>query len=106
VAAMLAFLAGTPFALLDSRNFLEALRFDSEHLMAGHGMKLARGWSYHIYFSLWYGLGPPLLIAGIAGMVLVAMQSWRKALFLCAFPVVYYALVGRGFTVFVRYIDP
>jgi hypothetical protein len=106
VAAALAFLAGTPFALLDARHFIEGVRFDSDHFMAGHGMKLERGWFYHLYFSLWYGLGPPLLMAAVVGMLLMGMQVWRKALLVCTFPVLYYLIVGRGFTVFARYIDP
>jgi 4-amino-4-deoxy-L-arabinose transferase-like glycosyltransferase len=106
VAAGLAFLAGTPFAILDARHFIEGLQFDSEHLMTGHGMKLERGWIYHLYFSLWYGLGPPLLMAGVVGMFLIIVRSWKKAVVLCTFPLLYYLLVGRGYTVFARYVDP
>jgi hypothetical protein len=105
-AAALAFLAGTPFALLDAPHFIEGLQFDSSHLMGGHGVELGRGWSYHLMFSRWYGLGPPLLIAGVVGMFLLAVRSWRKAVLLCTFPVLYYVLVGRGLTVFVRYVTP
>jgi hypothetical protein len=67
---------------------------------------LGRGWIYHLTFSLWYGLGAPLLIAGLAGIVVLTIVSWRKAIVVCAFPLIYYFVVGRGYTVFVRYVTP
>jgi len=106
IVSVLAFLAGTPFAVLDFPNFIEGLRFNSEHLMAGHGPMLGRGWWYHLTFSLRYGLGLPLLIASIAGIVLLFVRSWRLAALVCTFPLVYYLIVGRGLTVFVRYVTP
>jgi 4-amino-4-deoxy-L-arabinose transferase-like glycosyltransferase len=105
-ACALAFLAGTPFSLLDASHFIEGLKFDNTHLLGGHGVLLGRGWSYHLIFSLWFGLGPPLLIAGVVGMFLLTVRSWRKAVLVCTFPVLYYLLVGRGTTVFVRYVTP
>ena len=105
-AALIAFLCGTPYAILDAPHFLEGLQFDFSHLMEGHGIVLGRGWWYHLTFSLWYGLGAPLLIAGLGGMALLAATSWKKAVMILTFPVLYYVTVGRGFTVFVRYITP
>src|SRR6185436_13260639 len=67
IVAALAFVAGTPYSILDYRNFLEGLRFDSVHLMAGDGEMVGRGWIYHLMFSLRYGLGTPLLIAALGG---------------------------------------
>jgi len=105
-ASVVAFICGTPFAILDARHFLEGLRFDASHLVEGHGIVLGRGWIYHLTFSLWYGLGAPLLIAGLAGIGVLAITSWRKAIVVCAFPLLYYFVVGRGYTVFVRYMTP
>jgi hypothetical protein len=105
-AAALAFVAGTPYSVLDFQNFLEGLRFDSTHLMAGHGEILGRGWIYHVLFSLRYGIGAPMLVAAIAGIVVLAIRSWRTAVLVCTFPIIYYLLVGRGYTVFVRYVTP
>lgn len=106
VAAALAFVAGTPFSVLDARSFLEGLQFDSVHLMAGHGALLGRGWIYHAAFSLRYGMGAPMFLAAIAGMAVLAVRSWRTAVLVCTFPILYYLLVGRGYTVFVRYVTP
>jgi hypothetical protein len=105
-AALLGFVAGTPFAVLAYPAFIEGLRFNSHHLATGHGIQLGYGWIYHAMFSLRYGLGTPLLIAAVAGIPILAALSWRKAALVCTFPVLYYLLLGRGTTVFVRYMIP
>lgn len=105
-AALLGFVAGTPFSVLAYPAFIEGLRFNSQHLATGHGIQLGHGWIYHAMFSLRYGLGAPLLIAGIAGIPILAARSWRTAALVCTFPVLYYLLLGRGTTVFVRYMTP
>jgi Dolichyl-phosphate-mannose-protein mannosyltransferase len=105
-AALLAFIAATPFSIIDYQAFFDGLRFDSQHLSEGHGVVLGRGWFYHLSFSLRYGLGTPLLMASVAGMPILAVRAWRKAAVLCAFPILYYLILGRGYTVFVRYMIP
>jgi hypothetical protein len=103
---LLGFVAGTPFAVLAYPAFVEGLRFESHHLVTGHGIELGYGWVHHLMFSLRYGLGAPMLIASIAGIPILAARSWRKAALVCTFPVLYYLLLGRGTTVFVRYMIP
>jgi 4-amino-4-deoxy-L-arabinose transferase-like glycosyltransferase len=46
----------------------------------GHDLFFARSWWYHLRFSLWYGVGGPLLIASLAGAALLALTTWPKAL--------------------------
>jgi len=106
VVAALAFVAGTPFSVLDFREFLEGLRFDQSHLLTGHGIDLGRGWTYHWAFTLRYGVGIPLVLAAIAGIAVLWRRSWREAIVIAAFPVIYYAITGRGYTVFARYLVP
>jgi hypothetical protein len=98
--------AGTPFAVIDRTHFVEALQFDAHHLETGHGIDLGIGLLYHVRFSLWYGLGWPMLLTSIGGMVIMPMLGWRKAALVLAFPIVYYTAVGSGHTVFVRYVTP
>jgi len=105
-SALVAFLAGTPYALLDAPHFLEGFRFDINHLGQGHQVILGPGWIYHLKYSLWYGLGAPLLISGLAGMGLLMARFRKQAALICAFPFLYYAIAGRGLTVFVRYMTP
>jgi len=106
LALLLAFLAGTPFALVDRAKFVEDVLFEINHASRGHLINLGIGWWYHLRFSLFYGLGWPLLLAALAGMLVVARISLRKAAVLLSFPLAYYALVGKGYTVFVRYALP
>jgi 4-amino-4-deoxy-L-arabinose transferase-like glycosyltransferase len=103
--AALAFLAGTPYALLDHRTFVAAVNGVRNHLGGGH-VVMARGWSYHATFTLRYGLGVPMLAAaGVGAGWLIARQPRTAALAL-AFPVPYYVVLGSGLTVFVRYMVP
>src|SRR5262245_24286680 len=106
MTTLVVFLCASPFVVIDWPHFSEALRFDFDVLGKGHGMALERGWVHHLTFSLWYGLGAPLLIAGLAGIPLLFAISWRRAVLLCTFPLLFYFVVGRGQSVFVRYSVP
>jgi len=106
VLAVAAFFAGTPYALIDRASFFASLASVSAHLRAGHAAMAGPGWIIHLSYSLRYGLGLPLLIAGIAGLVLYVGHDWRYGLLFSAFPVAYYALIGSGQTAFARYIIP
>ena len=106
LVCVVVFLLGTPFAVLDAPSFIQDVRYESAHLRWGHGVDLGRGWWRHPTFSLWYGLGPPLLLTAIAGAALLSIRSSRRALVLLAFPALYFALAGSGRTVFLRYALP
>lgn len=106
-AAMIAgFLAGTPYALLARERFLADVSGEAAHLAAGHGVALDVGWRHHFLVTLWHGVTWPLLFAGILGMGLMAWRQPRRAALLLAFPLAYYAVAGRGQTVFARYMIP
>jgi len=98
----------TPYVLLDFGKF----RADMAALAALHtaGMTppdlLGIGWVYHLTFSLRYGLGLPLLVAGLAGAVWLTVRRLRVALILLSFPIAYYIVAGSGYTVYVRYMLP
>jgi len=106
-AVLLTFLAGTPFALLDSRTFITDFLSESQHLDHGHmDIILGRGWWYHPGFTLLHGMGLPLLLASTAGCVGLFFRDWRRSLALFCFPLLYFAFAGKGHTVFVRYMLP
>ncbi len=102
----LAFLAGTPYAILDSAGFWRDVTAEAAHLSAGHSVMLGVGWMYHARVTLRYGLTLPLLAAGAAGAVLLAVRRPASAALLLAFPAAYYIVAGRGYTVFARYMIP
>ena len=103
----LAFLAGTPYAVLDYPKFIFDLRYNFQHLSEGHaGLTLGRGWIYHLTHSLPYGLGPTAIVFAIAGVIPMTRMAPRHAIVLGSFCLGLYASVGSGFTVFFRYVLP
>lgn len=101
------FLVGTPHAVLDYATFSRDLAFDFEHLAEGHrGIELGRGWIYHATHSLPYGLGIPLYVAALAGIVPLVRYYRPQAGVLLAFGASYYYAIGSGYTVFFRYMLP
>jgi hypothetical protein len=103
---ILAFLCTSPYSLLDFRHFRADVMSDALHLTQGHGIDLGRGWIYHATTTLRYGLGIPILAAGVGGMVLLITRNTRLGAFVALFPVSYYVVLGSGYTVFTRHMIP
>jgi 4-amino-4-deoxy-L-arabinose transferase-like glycosyltransferase len=106
VAAVAAFAAGTPYALLDASRFAAAVREVAGHLRRGHMALAGYAWQIHLTSSLRYGLGLPMLVAGIGGMGLFVCRRPRDGVLFLLCPVVYFALIGSGQGAFARYILP
>jgi Dolichyl-phosphate-mannose-protein mannosyltransferase len=104
--AAVAFVAGTPYALLDLPAFAKALAEVAAHLQGGQAALAGYGWEVHLTTSLRHGLGLPMLVAGLAGLMLYCWRDRRRALLFALFPVVYFAIVGAGLTTFARYVIP
>ncbi len=100
-----AFLAGTPFALLEAARIRSDFAREVRAVWA-FGYPLPSGWIYHLTCSLRYGLGLPLLGASLAGCFILFFRDWRKASLFLSFPLLYYALMGKGNRDFVRYAIP
>ena len=103
---VIVFLIVCPGAVLLHEQFLADAVYQSHHLAEGHGADLGTGLIYHLTTSLRYGLGLPVLAAGLAGLLWLVFRDWRDAVLVASFPVIYYALAGSGRTVFVRYMLP
>jgi hypothetical protein len=101
-----AFLCTSPYTLIEFSRFWADFSSDVLHLSGGHGIDLGRGWIYHATTTLRYGVGLPLLVAGVAGLVLLLVRDWRKGTLVALFPVSYYVLLGGGYTVFARHMIP
>lgn len=106
-SAAVGFFAGTPFALFDRNEFLTHTQSESRHLLEwGRSVPLGIGWVYHAIVTLPQGVGWPLFVVGVAGIVWALAAQPRLAAIIFSFPLVYYAVAGRGYTVFVRYMIP
>ncbi|HEY2434754.1 MAG TPA: glycosyltransferase family 39 protein [Vicinamibacterales bacterium] len=111
LAAILGFLAGTPYAALDAPAFLAGTRALHDHLASGHvhdGQQLAIGSPLRAYaFDLLpAAVGWPVVIVAAAGFVLLLVRQRREAVALVSFPVAYLAAASTGSTVFARYALP
>ena len=80
-----AFLVVCPYAVLDYRQFIADIQFNARHLAEGHGADLGRGWVYHLTTTLRYGLGSPLLVAGVLGLPLMMWREGRKGVLVALF---------------------
>jgi hypothetical protein len=106
-AAFGGFFLATPYALLSREEFLRDVRFETWHLMNAHRRIVVDvGWRHHALVNLPLGVGWTLLAAGVAGMVWSVVRTPRQAAIIFAFPLIYYAVAGRGQTVFFRYMVP
>ena len=103
------FLLGTPFSLLDFPTFMSDFLYEVRHINSESGqfgIFLGRGWWYHLRFSLFLGMGWSLFYASLAGILILIKSDIKKATILCAFPLSYYTVIGKGYTVFLRYTIP
>jgi hypothetical protein len=105
-AFALGFVAGTPYAVLDSSAFREGVSAQVVRLTEGHGIRIERVWQRHLTFSLLHGVGWPVLVSGLAGIAWMAAADWRKWAIVFSFPLAYFAVVGNGHTAFIRYVTP
>lgn len=101
-----AFVAGTPYAAIDFPAFVTAMQEITAHLQGGHAAVAGPAWVTHVTISLRYGLGLPLLVTAVAGVLLYVLRDWREGILFAIFPIVYFAVVGAGQTAFARYILP
>jgi hypothetical protein len=107
ISFALAFAIGVPFVVLDRGPFLDAMHELAHALRVGDvRMDLGNGWLYHLTFSLRYGMGIPLLVAGLAGAGLLLWLEPRTGLLLLSFPLAYYGVAGSLRLLFVRYAMP
>jgi 4-amino-4-deoxy-L-arabinose transferase-like glycosyltransferase len=103
----LAFAIGVPFIFLDTQRFLHAARELMDSMQVGSTtLNLDSGWIHHLKLSLRYGLGLPLLGAGLAGVVLMFVIEPATAVVLLSFPIVYYGVAGSIRNLFFRYAIP
>jgi hypothetical protein len=99
------FLVVAPFSLIEHREMVAELRGVADNLAGRPGSNL-RGWTYHFTTTLRYGLGQPLLVAGLAGAVMFVWRQPRVGISVALFPLSYYAVAGSGYTVFTRHMQP
>lgn len=101
---VVAFLLTSPFLLIDLRAFASGLGYIFHHLSSANQPEI--GYLHIPRLALWYGLEPPLALLGLAGLAYAIVRRTQADIILLAFVLAYYALIGSGYSVFVRYADP
>lgn len=102
----LAFVAGSPYVLFDFATFKKDFLFEMKHLAEGHRVDVGPAWLAHARGTLPNGVGVPMLLAGVGGLVAALWRDWKGGLVLLSFPLAWYVAMGRGETAFYRYMLP
>jgi len=88
-----AFLATTPFAVLDYPKFVEDLRYDMRHYATGHPGMEGNTLSWYASY-LWRVEGPIVVLAIVETLCAFHTRS-REGILLSSFPLVYFVLINR-----------
>ncbi len=104
--ALGAFIAGSPYILLDFSTFVSDVAAEGGQFGVGRAVDLGRGWTYHLHTSLARGLGWPLLAASLMGLLLMARRRTNRDLALLCGLLSYYLVAGSGKSVYLRYMIP
>ena len=102
----LGFAAGSPYVLLDFATFKKDFLFEVNHLEQGHRVDVGPAWWAHLSGTLPNGVGLPILVAGVLGMLAGFRKDWKSGLVLIAFPLAWFVAMGRGGGAFYRYMLP
>ncbi|MGE0451579.1 MAG: ArnT family glycosyltransferase [Vicinamibacterales bacterium] len=105
---LVTFLATSPYLIIDYRHALRDFEALGSSMSGGMTPRdlLGPGWLYHVRFSLFHGVGWPMLLAAFAGAAVMLFRHAFLALLLLAYPLAYYAVAGASANVFVRYMLP
>lgn len=76
------FMIFNPYALLDWRFFMLSI---TDRIMQGY-----IGWTHHIFYSLFEGLGAEAAILGFIGLLLVLRKNIKEGMLLLSFPAIFY----------------
>lgn len=103
-AAVLGFLIGVPYAIRARERMIDSL---TQVAAAVHGGAGPTGFEIHLLHSLPGGLGWPLYLAGVAGVVRAAVWRRRPQDWVwLSFALVYFLLIGPARWVVPRYVIP
>ncbi len=107
---VIGFTLGTPYWLLDFQKFKSDVLFHWFHYKThGEGQLGYEGdwnWFYYLSTPLAYGLGLPLEIAGILGLLFLLARPNPRNIFFVSFPLAYFLIAGFSKIRTSRYMIP
>ncbi|MGO8669795.1 MAG: ArnT family glycosyltransferase [Capsulimonadaceae bacterium] len=108
-ACAVGFLIGCPGSVFDTRQFVTDLRFEAAHVGNQPGETFegtGSGFLYNVMVNLHYGLGWPLLLLSLAGIVWALRRREPGDALLAAFALPYYVLISVALVRYARYTIP
>lgn len=93
---VLTFAICNPYSVLDWRFFLSSVTGKIRHGYIG--------WSHHIAYSLFEGLGIYTTILGIVGLAILLKKNFKSGILLLSFPVLFYLHLVFASQPFSRYV--
>lgn len=98
MVVVLSFIVFNPFAILDWRFFLLSI---TGRIRQGY-----MGWTHHIFYSLFEGVGGLVTMLGFTGLVAMVKRSFKPAVLFLSFPMVFYIHLVFKSQPFSRYVLP
>lgn len=93
--------AGSPFLFLDLRGSLQEFRRLFSSLVPSHPTGAAlgggiplKGWSSYLFHYLRVGMGWPLEILGILGLLFLLVRHQKEDILFLSLPILYFCLIG------------
>ena len=108
MVSVLVFILTTPGVILQTDAFLRDFTYEMRHTATGQELFFAgtsSGFVYHL-MNLFVGIGPLLVLMGLAGLVWAAYRRHAWAFVILAFWIPYYLLIGKAEVKFMRYTFP
>lgn len=106
VAGLIAFLALSPYVLIDWPRFVRDVTTRGDGLTRPHGIDVGPGWLWHARVTLPAVFGWPLYACSVAGTVGLLVRRCRDSIVVLAFPLAYAVVIGSLDTTFARYALP
>lgn len=95
----------SPYILIDFVTFKKHF-LSQVNVHKSNPAKMETGFTYHLKFSLWHGMGFSALTASITSMFFAVRKHQPLHWILAGFTVLFYLIIGFNHYLFVRYILP
>ncbi|MCS7253632.1 MAG: phospholipid carrier-dependent glycosyltransferase, partial [Armatimonadetes bacterium] len=106
---VIGFIIVCPYSILAWREFIAGISFEAKHMRMGHGelfLKTGNGHIYHLRVNLNSGMGLPLMLASIFGVIWAFFRRRPQDMLLLLFVLTYFGIVGCFKVRFARYLMP
>lgn len=104
--AVIGFIIGTPGVFINQPQFINDFMYEVNHARTGHGLVFTgtgSGYLFHLIHSLLPGMGLPILLLAIAGIIYALKKHKPADIAFFSLIAVYYLIIGAAQVRFARY---